>query len=97
MVMQRLSVARLRKRLPFPLFVLVLIFALIAMGFACACASDHPTDLAKRVMAPVPVTEAVIGLWSLVIAAMFLIASTVPRRLAPSDRASPEQLQRFLF
>lgn len=34
--------------MPFPLFVVVLVIAVMLAGFACACLTDHPEQTVER-------------------------------------------------
>ena len=93
----RLSIERLRDRLPFAVFVLLLILVLVMLGLVCVCMSDHPTQAADRAMSVVTHAPAIIEMWALLVV---LIAPLVGQRMegvAACGRASPPRLQRFLF
>ena len=42
-----------RQRLPFPLFLMVLVIALMLAGLACACLTDHPEQVTERMLVAV--------------------------------------------
>jgi hypothetical protein len=91
------SIQALRARLPFLVFILVLVLAVVMIGFACACIADHPGKALDRAVAAIPAGTTVIEMWPLIVlllapALMFIAA---PRRA--QARASPPLLQRFLF
>jgi len=44
----------MRARLPLVVFILLLVVALLLLGFACACLSDHPMQAIERVLASIP-------------------------------------------
>jgi hypothetical protein len=93
----QLSIARLRRRLPLIVFVLLLLLVAMLVGFACACLTDHPMQAIDRALAGVASMPAVLVIWTFV-AAMALVATLAnrPQPYAPG-RASPALLQRFLF
>ncbi len=91
------SIQSLRHRLPFVVFVLVLVVAVVMIGFACVCIADHPGKALDRASSLAPAGTPVIEMWPLMVllfapALMFVAA---PRRA--QGRASPPLLQRFLF
>lgn len=46
----RVSLLAIRERMPFPLFVIVLVIVTVLAGFACACLSDHPEQALDRAL-----------------------------------------------
>jgi hypothetical protein len=91
------SIQSLRRRLPFVVFILVLVVAVVMIGFACACIADHPGKALDRAISVVPAGVPLIEMWPLM---MLLLAPAwlfvaAPRRA--QGRASPPLLQRFLF
>jgi hypothetical protein len=81
--------------MPFIVFVLLLVIALLVLGVACACISDHPAK-ADRAFAGISAAAPVIEVWSFAITLMLLsIALVRPYRVAV--RSSPAALQRFLL
>ena len=91
------SIVRLRRRLPLIVFILLAILCLLLIGFACACFSDHPAQAIDRAVSAPAATPAVIEVWSFVILSLFAAPLVLTRRLGGFGRASPAQLQRFLF
>jgi hypothetical protein len=83
-----------RGRLPFVVFVILLILCLILLGFACACGSDHHSQAIDRAIFALPPLYAV---WSLLISVLIGIPVVVSMRRTAFGRASPADLQRFLF
>jgi hypothetical protein len=93
----RLSIQRLRGRLPLIVFVFLLVLLLMLVGFACACATDHPMQTVERALSVIPAAPALVEVWAYSFAAMLLVAFMVLQRPFAFGRASPQQLQRFLF
>jgi len=91
------SIVRLRRRLPLIVFILLAILCLLVIGFACACFSDHPAQAIDRAVSAPAATPAVIDVWSFVILSLFAAPLVLTRRVGGFGRASPAQLQRFLF
>ena len=86
----------MRARMPLVVFILLLIVALLLLGFACACLSDHPMQAIERVLASIPAVPPVLEVWSanaLALAMLMLLAS---RYVRPVARPSPAVLQCFL-
>jgi len=78
--------------MPLLAFILLVVVCVALIGFACACLGDQIAPGLDRPFAP-----ALVVMWS-VFAALLLVASpgivlTVPA----TGRASPADLQRFLF
>ncbi len=94
----RVSIQRLRDRLPLAVFVLLLIFLVLVLGFACLCMSDHPTQAADRALGAVAHAPAVIVMWSLALLMLAPLLMLRPIEAIPAiGRASPSRLQRFRF
>ena len=93
----RLSIQRLRERLPLIVFILLLILLVMVVGIACACATDHPMQTVERALSAIPAAPAVVVVWSYTFVAMLVVAFVVPQRRRALGRASPQELQRFLF
>ncbi|HEX9416156.1 MAG TPA: hypothetical protein VF895_05560 [Gaiellaceae bacterium] len=91
-----MSLARLRARLPFVVFVLLLVLGLMFLGFACACATDHPGQAADRATSVIAAAPPLVELWSVTAVGLIILAGFVVGRgaLRPRSLAS---LQRFLF
>lgn len=92
-----LSIQRLRERLPFVVFILLFILLLMLVGLACACASDHPMQSAERAISSISAVPAIIVIWTYTFAAALVVALVVAQRRRALGRASPADLQRFLF
>jgi hypothetical protein len=87
----------MRSRLPLIVFILLLIVALLLLGFACVCLSDHPLQAIARVLASIPAAPPVGEAWSvqaIALAMLMLFAGGYVRAVA---RPSPATLQRFLL
>lgn len=89
-----MSLLGLRRRLPLPVFIVVLAIALVLAGFACACLSDHPLQALEQLVAalaaaPFPLLEA----WALAAAFAFALMASQnsPQPLTQAH------LQRFRF
>ena len=44
----------LRRRPPFLVFVVLAIVCLVLLGFACVCATDHPSQTIARALSAIP-------------------------------------------
>ncbi len=86
-----------RDRLPLVVFVILLILCLLVIGFACVCASDHHAQAIDRAISAIDGLPAIIEVWSLIVAAMLAVGVTYSARRPAFGRASPAELQRFLF
>jgi hypothetical protein len=93
----RPSIQRLRERLPLIVFILLLVLLVMLVGIACACLTDHPMQTVERALSAIPSAPAVIVVWTYTFAASLLASFVVPRRRRALGRASPQELQRFLF
>jgi hypothetical protein len=93
----RLSIQRLRKRLPLIVFILLVVLVVMLVGIACACATDHPMQTVERVLAAIPATPAVIDVWTYAVATILFAAFVVSQPRRALGRASPQELQRFLL
>jgi hypothetical protein len=89
--------ARLRRRLPLPIFVLLVVIALLVLGFACACITDHPAVAIERALTAAATLPPLIEIWSLLVFALAPATLVVVRSRAAVVRGSPAELQRFLF
>jgi hypothetical protein len=92
-----LSLQRLRGRLPLVVYLLLVVLLLMMVAVACACATDHPMQAAERAISSIGAVPALIVLWTYTFAALLVAATFVPQRLRALGRASPAELQRFLF
>jgi len=92
-----LSIQRLRERLPLVVYILLFILLLMLVGLACACATDHPMQSAERAVSSISAVPALIEVWAYTFAALLVVAFVVTQQRRPLGRASPADLQRFLF
>lgn len=85
--------------MPLFVFILLAVLCLALFGFACACLSDNPAQALERAVSSVGAMPAVIELWSYAAVAMVLGALSfwTVAIVGSRERASPAQLQRFLF
>jgi hypothetical protein len=91
------AIDRLRQRLPFIVFVLLLVFGLLLLGFACACITDHPVQVIERILAAIPALPPVLEVWSVQMVALLGLLGLALVRPIPNARPSPALLQRFLL
>jgi len=92
-----LSIQRQRERLPLIVFILLVVLFLMMVAVACACATDHPMQSAERAISSISAMPAVIEVWAYTFTALLVVALVVPPRRRAPARASPADLQRFLF
>lgn len=92
-----MAIDRLRQRLPLIVFVLLLVFGLLLLGFACACITDHPVQVIARILAAIPALPPVLEVWSVQMVALFGFVGLALVRPIPNARPSPAALQRFLL
>jgi ABC-type uncharacterized transport system permease subunit len=90
------AIDRLRQRLPFVVFVLLLVLGLLLLGFACAFITDHPMQVIERILAGIPALPPVLQVWSVQVALFGFVALALVRPI-PNARPSPAVLQRFLL
>jgi hypothetical protein len=91
------SIQRLRERLPFIAFVLLFVLIVMLVGVACACATDHPMQAIERALSAISTAPPAIQVWTYAFAAIVGFALVAQRRRGAFGRASPQELQRFLF
>lgn len=92
-----LSIQRLRERMPLVVFILLVVLLLMLVGVGCACLTDHPMQAAERAIASISAMPAIVELWTYAFAALLAVVFVVPERRRAVGRASPADLQRFLF
>lgn len=83
--------------MPLVVFILLLVLLVMLVGIACACATDHPMKAVDRAVSATSAMPALIEIWTYTVAAVLLVVVTVPQARRPLGRASPPELQRFLF
>jgi hypothetical protein len=82
--------------MPLLVFILLAIFCLVALGIACACASDHPMQNIDRALGSVPAATPLVEVWTFTFGTLLMLASFGPRKRRV-DNTSPAALQCFLF
>lgn len=87
---------RIRRRVPLVVFVLLLVMAVLVIGFACACLGNQSAKAAERTLGAGLASLAVVEMWAALTVVAGLIAAPTVRLRAPTGRASPAQLQIFL-
>ncbi len=87
----------MRERLPLIVFVLLVLIAVMLLGIACACLTDHPMQAIEKALSAIPLAASLMAAWPMLAVALFGIALTPRLTQAAGDRASPAMLQRFLF
>jgi hypothetical protein len=92
-----MSLQAMRKRMPLVLFILLAIFCLIALGIACACASDHPMQNIDRALSAIPAAAPLVEVWTFSFAMLVTFAPLGLRRRRAERDTSPAALQCFLF
>jgi hypothetical protein len=92
-----ISLAGLRKHLPLVVFIFLVLIAVMLVGFACACLTDHPMQAIEKALSTIPAAPAIIEVWSVLAAGVFAVAFASRPALLGRERASPAVLQRFLF
>lgn len=90
------ELARLRRRMPLVVFLLLALVCLALIGFACACLTDQPAVAIERALQGPALAPGVIAVWS-VLLVVLLASSATGAVTLPRGRASPALLQRFLF
>ncbi len=83
--------------MPLIAFLLLLVILLMMIGIACACATDHPMKAADRAVSAAVATPALIEIWTYTFSAVLLVVSFAPQTRRAFGRASPQELQRFIF
>ena len=89
--------ARFRRRLPLPVFILLVVMALLLLGFVCACITDHPAVAIERALTAAATLPPLVEVWTLLVLALAPATFVLVRARAPVVRGSPAELQRFLF
>ena len=92
-----LRLSEMRRLRPLPVFIVLLILFVLMLGFACVCISDHPSQAAERALGAIAHAPAVIEISALLPLSMLLFVTVAAAPVAARGRASPAQLQRFLF
>jgi hypothetical protein len=78
-------------------FVLLLLLCLLLLGLACACVSDHPGQAVDRALSSMSAAPALLEVWAAIVLSALASVGLLRQRAVPVGRASPADLQRFLF
>jgi hypothetical protein len=92
-----MSLQGMRKRMPLLVFILLAIFCLVALGIACACASDHPMQNIDRASGALAAATPLVEVWMFTFGTLVILASFGQRKRRVDSSTSPEALQCFLF
>ena len=87
----------MRTRMPLLVFILLAIFCLVALGIACACASDHPMQATDRASGTIAAATPLVEVWTFTFGTLVLLASFGLRKRHTDNSTSPAALQCFLF
>ena len=91
------SLERFRSRTPLVVFVLLVALALVLLGIACLCSTDHPSQAVERALAAFASLPAVIEVWSFAFATFALVPIVLEAKRERDLESSAARLQRFLF
>jgi hypothetical protein len=83
--------------MPLLVFILLAIFCLVALGIACACASDHPIQNVDRALSAMPAATPLVEVWTLAFGPLMILVWFGLRRRREDDGTSPAALQCFRF
>jgi len=83
--------------MPLLVFILLAIFCLVALGIACACASDHPMQNIDRALSSTPAATPLVEVWTFTFGTLLILASFGLRKRRADNSTSPAALQCFLF
>jgi len=83
--------------MPLLVFILLAIFCLVALGIACACASDHPMQNIDRALSAIPAATPLVEIWTFTFGTLGILASFGMWKRRADNRTSPAALQCFLF
>jgi hypothetical protein len=92
-----MSLQGMRKRMPLLVFIVLAIFCLVALGIACACASDHSMQNVDRALSAIPAATPLVEVWTFSFATLVIFASLGFRKRRLDNQMSPAVLQCFLF
>ncbi len=87
----------MRKRMTLLVFILLAIFCLVALGIACACASDHPMQNLDRASGAIAAATPLVEVWAFTFGALVFLASVSLRKRRVDNSTSPAALLCFLF
>ena len=87
----------MRTWMPLVVFIVLAIFCLVALGIACACASDHPMQNIDRALSAIPAATPLVEVWTFTFGTLLIVAPFGPRKRRVDNSTSPAALQCFLF
>jgi len=87
----------MRTRMPLLVFILLAISCLVALGIACGCATDHPTQNIDRALSAIPAAAPLVEVWTFTFGTLMILASFGLRKRRVDNSTSPAALQCFLF
>ena len=96
MLFEMTGLERIRRRVPFVVFLLLLVMIVLVIGFACACFGDQSLKAAERTLGAGLSTPALVEMWAALVVVLMAIPIAVGRRIEATGRASPAVLQCFL-
>ncbi len=83
--------------MPLLVFILLAIFCLVALGIACACASDHPMQNIDRALSAIPAANPLVEVWTFTFGTLVILTAFGLRNRRADNSTSPAALQCFLF
>jgi hypothetical protein len=90
------SIMRLRRHLPLVVFIFLVLLAVMLVGLACACFTDHPMQAIEKALSVIPAAPPMVEVWPALVLGLFAGALVLTLTVAARGR-SPALLQRFLF
>jgi hypothetical protein len=87
----------MRRHLPLIVVVLLLVIAVMLVGVACACLTDHPMQAIEQALSAIAVATALMAAWPVLALGLLGVALTIRLSRAARDQSSPALLQRFLL
>lgn len=87
----------MRNHLRLIVFVLLVLIAVMLVGVACACLTDHPMQAIEKALSAIPLAQPLMEMWPVLAVGLFGGALTARLSRTARDRASPALLQRFLL
>lgn len=83
--------------MPLVVCILLAVLVIAMVGFACACLGGAPFQTADRPAGLGVAMPPLIEIWALLTILLAPVSAWATRHSLPPGRASPAQLQRFLF
>lgn len=82
--------------MPLLVFILLALFCLVLLGFACACVTDHPAQSIDRALSAIPAAPPLVDVWTLSFGALLMLVGFDRRRRRADNEISLAALQCFL-